>query len=37
VLGFDYADNPGPWRQSMELLAREVLPRVNRALQPAVV
>ncbi len=35
VLGFDYADQPGPWRQSMELLAREVMPRVNRALQPA--
>lgn len=37
VLGFDYSENPEPWRQSMELLAREVLPKVNRALQPAIV
>jgi len=28
VLGFDYADNPEPWRQSMELLAKQVMPRV---------
>lgn len=27
VLGFDYADNPEPWRQSMELLAKEVMPQ----------
>jgi alkanesulfonate monooxygenase SsuD/methylene tetrahydromethanopterin reductase-like flavin-dependent oxidoreductase (luciferase family) len=26
---FDYADNPEPWRRSMELLATEVLPRVE--------
>ena len=26
---FDYADNPGPWQQSMELLMREVIPRVQ--------
>jgi alkanesulfonate monooxygenase SsuD/methylene tetrahydromethanopterin reductase-like flavin-dependent oxidoreductase (luciferase family) len=26
---FDYADNPEPWRRSMELLAKEVLPRVT--------
>ena len=25
---FDYADNPEPWRRSMELLATEVMPRV---------
>jgi alkanesulfonate monooxygenase SsuD/methylene tetrahydromethanopterin reductase-like flavin-dependent oxidoreductase (luciferase family) len=25
---FDYADNPEPWRHSMELLAHEVMPRV---------
>jgi alkanesulfonate monooxygenase SsuD/methylene tetrahydromethanopterin reductase-like flavin-dependent oxidoreductase (luciferase family) len=25
----DYADNPGPWKQSMELLMKEVLPRVQ--------
>jgi alkanesulfonate monooxygenase SsuD/methylene tetrahydromethanopterin reductase-like flavin-dependent oxidoreductase (luciferase family) len=25
---FDYADNPEPWRRSMELLATDVLPRV---------
>lgn len=32
VLGFDYADNPEPWRRSLELLATEVLPRVNAAI-----
>lgn len=26
---FDYADNPEPWRRSMELLAKEVMPRVT--------
>ena len=25
---FDYADNPEPWRRSMELLAHDVMPRV---------
>jgi alkanesulfonate monooxygenase SsuD/methylene tetrahydromethanopterin reductase-like flavin-dependent oxidoreductase (luciferase family) len=25
---FDYADNPEPWRRSMELLANDVMPRV---------
>jgi alkanesulfonate monooxygenase SsuD/methylene tetrahydromethanopterin reductase-like flavin-dependent oxidoreductase (luciferase family) len=25
---FDYADNPEPWRRSLELLATEVMPRV---------
>jgi alkanesulfonate monooxygenase SsuD/methylene tetrahydromethanopterin reductase-like flavin-dependent oxidoreductase (luciferase family) len=25
----DYADNPGPWLESMELLAKEVAPRVQ--------
>ena len=29
VLGFDYADNPGVWKQSMELLTKQVLPRVQ--------
>jgi alkanesulfonate monooxygenase SsuD/methylene tetrahydromethanopterin reductase-like flavin-dependent oxidoreductase (luciferase family) len=28
VLGFDYADDPSRWRHSLELLQREVLPRV---------
>lgn len=31
---FDYAGNPEPWRRSMELLAKEVLPRVAK-LAPA--
>jgi alkanesulfonate monooxygenase SsuD/methylene tetrahydromethanopterin reductase-like flavin-dependent oxidoreductase (luciferase family) len=35
VLGFDYADNPEPWRRSMQLLATEVLPRVNAELGAA--
>jgi alkanesulfonate monooxygenase SsuD/methylene tetrahydromethanopterin reductase-like flavin-dependent oxidoreductase (luciferase family) len=26
---FDYVDNPEPWRRSMELLAKEVVPRVT--------
>jgi alkanesulfonate monooxygenase SsuD/methylene tetrahydromethanopterin reductase-like flavin-dependent oxidoreductase (luciferase family) len=25
---FDYKDNPEPWRRSMELLAKDVMPRV---------
>lgn len=29
VLGFDYADNPEPWRRSLELLAKEVKPRLR--------
>lgn len=28
LFGFDYADNPEPWRRSMELLAHDVMPRV---------
>ncbi len=28
VFCFDYADNPEPWRRSMELLGTEVMPRV---------
>jgi alkanesulfonate monooxygenase SsuD/methylene tetrahydromethanopterin reductase-like flavin-dependent oxidoreductase (luciferase family) len=28
VLSADYADDPGPWRRSLELLTQEVLPRV---------
>jgi alkanesulfonate monooxygenase SsuD/methylene tetrahydromethanopterin reductase-like flavin-dependent oxidoreductase (luciferase family) len=27
-LVWDYRDNPEPWRRSLELLAKEVLPRV---------
>ena len=34
VFGFDYADDPEPWRHSLELLAREVRPRVEH-LQPS--
>ena len=29
VFGFDYADNPQAWRHSLELLAKEVLPKVQ--------
>ena len=29
VLGFDFLDNPGPWRHSLELLANEVAPRLK--------
>ncbi|OBA66060.1 alkane 1-monooxygenase [Mycolicibacterium elephantis] len=29
ILGFDYSDNPGPWKDSMRLLAEEVMPRLN--------
>ncbi|CNH75111.1 F420-dependent methylene-tetrahydromethanopterin reductase [Mycobacterium tuberculosis] len=29
ILGFDYIDNPGPWKDSMRLLAEEVMPRLN--------
>ncbi len=29
ILGFDYSDNPGPWKESMRLLAEEVMPRLN--------
>jgi alkanesulfonate monooxygenase SsuD/methylene tetrahydromethanopterin reductase-like flavin-dependent oxidoreductase (luciferase family) len=29
ILGFDYADSPGVWKQSMEPLAKQVLPRVQ--------
>lgn len=29
VFGFDYADNPGAWKNSLRLLAEEVLPRVG--------
>jgi alkanesulfonate monooxygenase SsuD/methylene tetrahydromethanopterin reductase-like flavin-dependent oxidoreductase (luciferase family) len=28
MLTFDYADNPGPWKYSMELLAKQVLPKL---------
>lgn len=28
VLGFDYMENPEPWRRSMELLMKEVMPKV---------
>lgn len=29
-LGYDYIDHPGVWQRSMDLLAHEVMPRVNR-------
>jgi len=29
VFGFDYLDNPKAWHHSLELLAKEVLPRVK--------
>ena len=29
LFGFDYLDNPDGWRRSMELLANEVMPRVE--------
>ncbi|SDZ48937.1 LLM class flavin-dependent oxidoreductase [Herbiconiux ginsengi] len=29
---YDFFDNPGPWRHSMELLAQEVVPRFDRLL-----
>jgi alkanesulfonate monooxygenase SsuD/methylene tetrahydromethanopterin reductase-like flavin-dependent oxidoreductase (luciferase family) len=29
LFGFDYADNAEPWRRSMELLANEVMPRLE--------
>lgn len=29
VTGYDYADTPEPWKQSMRLLVEEVLPRVR--------
>jgi len=28
----DYSENPEPWRHSMELLAKQVLPKVNQEL-----
>lgn len=34
-LGADFSSNPGALRQSMELLANEVMPRVNRTLAAA--
>lgn len=33
---FDYIDNPGPFRRSLELLAREVAPRVQLSRRAAV-
>jgi alkanesulfonate monooxygenase SsuD/methylene tetrahydromethanopterin reductase-like flavin-dependent oxidoreductase (luciferase family) len=29
VFGFDYADNPKAWRHSLELLSKEVMPKVQ--------
>ena len=29
VFGFDYVEHPQAWRRSLELLAKEVLPRVK--------
>src|SRR5215813_3629320 len=34
VFGFDYADNPQAWRHSLELLSKEVLPKVAK-LKPS--
>ena len=28
ALAFDFLDEPGPWKRSLELLSREVLPRI---------
>ena len=33
---FDYSEDPEPWRQSMELLAKEVMPRVNKMIPAGV-
>jgi alkanesulfonate monooxygenase SsuD/methylene tetrahydromethanopterin reductase-like flavin-dependent oxidoreductase (luciferase family) len=35
VFGFDYADNPKAWRHSLELLSKEVMPKVQH-LKPKV-
>ena len=35
VFGFDYVENPKAWRHSLELLSREVLPKVQH-LKPKV-
>lgn len=35
LLGSDFSSNPGAMRQSMELLANEVMPRVNKKLAAA--
>jgi alkanesulfonate monooxygenase SsuD/methylene tetrahydromethanopterin reductase-like flavin-dependent oxidoreductase (luciferase family) len=29
VFGFDYAENPQAWRRSLELLSKEVLPKIK--------
>jgi hypothetical protein len=29
VFGFDYADNPKAWHHSLELLSKEVMPKVQ--------
>ena len=29
ILSYDYRDDPGPWKESMRLLAEEVIPRLN--------
>jgi hypothetical protein len=34
VFGFDYVEDPEAWRRSLELLAKEVLPKV-RHLSPS--
>jgi alkanesulfonate monooxygenase SsuD/methylene tetrahydromethanopterin reductase-like flavin-dependent oxidoreductase (luciferase family) len=34
VLGIDYVDNPEAWRRSLELLAKEVWPRVKELVPP---
>jgi alkanesulfonate monooxygenase SsuD/methylene tetrahydromethanopterin reductase-like flavin-dependent oxidoreductase (luciferase family) len=35
MLAFDYSDNPGPWRYSMELLTQQVLPKVAHLIPEA--
>ncbi len=36
VMGFDYADQPGPWMRSLELLAAEVKPRLAHLRVPPI-
>jgi alkanesulfonate monooxygenase SsuD/methylene tetrahydromethanopterin reductase-like flavin-dependent oxidoreductase (luciferase family) len=36
VSGYDYSEDPEPWRRSMELMATEVMPRVAHLMPEAV-
>ena len=36
VFGFDYADNPQAWRHSLELISKEVMPKVQHLKPKAV-